>query len=72
VQPSRAAFVFFITTVMSIFVLKPQNTITGSLLGLMALCVLPSCDRVSERMEITQTRDISTYEAKPKLNAYPQ
>jgi len=23
-------------------------------------------------MEITQTRDISTYEAKPKLNAYPQ
>ncbi len=34
--------------------------------------VVPSCDRVSERMEITQTRDISTYEAKPKLNAYPQ
>jgi hypothetical protein len=31
-----------------------------------------SCDRVSERMEIKQTRDISTYEAKPKLNAYPQ
>lgn len=33
---------------------------------------VPGCDRVSERMEITQTRDISTYEAKPKLNAYPQ
>jgi hypothetical protein len=31
-----------------------------------------SCDRVSERMEITQTREISNYEAKPKLNAYPQ
>jgi hypothetical protein len=31
-----------------------------------------SCDRVSERMEITQTREISSYEAKPKLNAYPQ
>ncbi len=33
---------------------------------------LSNCDRVSERMEITQTRDISTYEAKPKLHAYPQ
>lgn len=34
--------------------------------------ICSSCDRVSERMEITQTRDVSSYEAKPKLNAYPQ
>ena len=57
---------------MSFFVFRPQTAFTGSLLGLFAICVLPSCDRVSERMEITETRDISTYEAKPKLNAYPQ
>jgi len=38
----------------------------------MLSCLLAACDRVSERMEITQTREISTYEAKPKLNAYPQ
>jgi len=34
--------------------------------------ILVSCDRITERMEITQTREISSYEAKPKLNAYPQ
>lgn len=33
---------------------------------------LVSCDRITERMEITETRDVSSYEAKPKLNAYPQ
>lgn len=34
--------------------------------------LLVSCDRITERMEITQTREISSYEAKPKLNAYAQ
>lgn len=44
--------------------------------GIAALALLSavtsSCDRVSQRMEITQTRDISSYESTPKLNAYPQ
>lgn len=30
-----------------------------------------SCGRVTEKMEITHTRDISDYEFKPKLFAYP-
>ncbi|MEN3940864.1 hypothetical protein WJU23_06200 [Prosthecobacter sp. SYSU 5D2] len=34
--------------------------------------MLVCCERVTERMEITQTREISSYEAKPKLNAYSQ
>lgn len=33
---------------------------------------LTSCERVGSRMEITQTREISQYEATPKLHAYPQ
>lgn len=33
---------------------------------------LVSCERITERMEITESREISSYEAKPKLNAYPQ
>lgn len=42
------------------------------LAALVSLTVLISCDRVSQRMEITRTRDISSYEPAPKLNAYPQ
>ena len=34
--------------------------------------LLSSCDRVSSRMEITHSRDISQYEPKPKVGAYPQ
>lgn len=57
---------------MHLFISWLQAT-QSSLLSLLVLSlVLSSCDRVSERMEITQTRDISTYEAKPKLHAYPQ
>lgn len=33
---------------------------------------MTSCERISERMEITQTREISDYDAKPKLSAYPE
>lgn len=44
----------------------------GVLLLAASAAALTSCDRITERMEITQTRDISSYEAKPKLNAYPQ
>lgn len=33
---------------------------------------LISCERVGSRMEITETREISQYEAMPKLHAYPQ
>ncbi len=40
--------------------------------GLVAVLLISGCERVTERMEITQTRDISSYEVKPKLNAYPQ
>jgi hypothetical protein len=41
--------------------------------ALLALAApLTSCERVSSRMEITQTREISEYEATPKLHAYPQ
>jgi hypothetical protein len=52
----------------------PASRLKATLAHLCLLLSLAfsSCDRVSERMEITQTRDISTYEAKPKLNAYPQ
>lgn len=42
-----------------------------SLLGLAAV-VSTSCDRVTERMEIAESREISAYEAQPKLFAYPQ
>jgi hypothetical protein len=40
--------------------------------GAIFAITLVSCDRVTERMEITQTREISQYEAKPKLQAYAQ
>lgn len=41
----------------------------------MSLCLLAlmtSCDRVSPRMEITDTREISKYETSPKIGAYAQ
>jgi hypothetical protein len=38
----------------------------------LALPMLTSCEPVSERMEITRTREISEYEARPKVGAYPQ
>jgi len=48
----------------------------GSLPRAAAVLVLAagcsSCDRVSPRMEITRSREISSYEAAPKLHAYPQ
>jgi hypothetical protein len=34
--------------------------------------LLPSCRRLGERMEITETREVSAYEATPKLSAYSQ
>ncbi len=36
------------------------------------LSFMTSCERVSERMEITRTREISQYEATPKVAAYAQ
>lgn len=39
----------------------------------LALCAaLSSCERIGTRMEITHTREISQYEATPKLHAYAQ
>lgn len=40
--------------------------------SLLLAALLSSCERVSQRMEITRTREISEYEAKPKVGAYPQ
>ena len=37
--------------------------------ALTALALLPSCDRKAERMEITETREMSQYARKPVLNA---
>ena len=41
-------------------------------LALTALAAGVGCRRIDDRMEIKNTREISTYEAKPILNAYPQ
>lgn len=48
---------------------RPAGCVLLLAIGSVALV---SCDRITERMEITETRDVSSYEAKPKLNAYPQ
>lgn len=47
-------------------------SIFQGLVAVVFLSALVSCDRVSQRMEITHTREISSYEPTPKLNAYPQ
>jgi hypothetical protein len=39
---------------------------------LLVLPVISSCKRLGERVEITESREISQYEAAPKLNAYSQ
>ncbi|MCA1964036.1 MAG: hypothetical protein LDL31_08855 [Prosthecobacter sp.] len=39
---------------------------------LLLVTALVACDRVSPRMEITHSREISQYEAKPKIGAYSQ
>lgn len=49
-----------------------SRSITASLSCLLALPLLSSCKRLGERVEITETREISQYEAAPKLNAYSQ
>lgn len=45
---------------------------TATLACLVVLPFLASCKRLGERVEITETREISQYEAQPKLFAYSQ
>ena len=41
-------------------------------LPLFLFAIMTSCERVTTRMEITRTREVSQYEANPKLGAYAQ
>ncbi len=45
---------------------------TATIACLVVLPFLASCKRLGERVEITETREISQYEAQPKLFAYSQ
>lgn len=44
----------------------------GAVSGLLMVCLVVSCERLQERMEITETREISQFESQPKLFAYSQ
>lgn len=46
-----------------------KNPLAEAVSGLLAVCLLSSCNRVKERMEITETRDISTHAAPAEANA---
>ncbi len=56
--------------------IAPPTRKAISWLRFSSLAILPwlaaSCERVSERMEITHTREVSQYEATPKVSAYAQ
>ena len=53
----------------SFLVSRMNHLYRGLITGLPLICALAACSRVSERMEITESREISTYEAQPKLFA---
>ena len=63
-------FVRFLSTpFMNEFFHRHQAVTLGCLV---VLPFLSSCKRLGERVEITETREISQYEAQPKLFAYSQ
>ncbi len=64
-----ASYVFSNPHMIAFFLRHPARQALPCLLLLFALT---SCDRVSSRMEITRTREISQYETKPKVGAYAQ
>jgi hypothetical protein len=50
----------------------PLMKLAPPCIACLALPLLISCEPVSERMEITRTREISQHESRPKVGAYPQ
>lgn len=46
-----------------------KNPFAEAASGLLAMCLLSSCSRVKERMEITETREISTHAAPAEAGA---
>lgn len=68
--PGQTAFVCILIPPM---IAPPSRISRCALAGaVLTVATLVSCERVTERMEITRTREISQYEAAPKLHAYPQ